>query len=82
MTYPKWVSRGADIGEILCLNAEEEAAVNAERDERENGDAETSASTAEAVESIHTLRAKLDASGIAYDKRFGVERLKSMLPQE
>lgn len=32
MSYPKWVSRGYGLGEILCLTAEEEAAVIAARD--------------------------------------------------
>ena len=35
MSYPKWVSRGYGMGEILCLNADDEAAVDAERAERE-----------------------------------------------
>lgn len=27
MSYPKWVSRGYGLGDVLCLNAEEEAAL-------------------------------------------------------
>ena len=34
--YPKWVSRGHGMGQILCLNAEDEAAVHADREAREN----------------------------------------------
>lgn len=35
MSYPKWVSRGHGIGEVLCLNEDEEAAMHAERAQRE-----------------------------------------------
>lgn len=31
---------------------------------------------------VEELRAKLDAAGIEYDKRWGVEKLKAALPQE
>jgi hypothetical protein len=33
--YPKWVSRGHGIGQILCLNQLEEDTVNSEREARE-----------------------------------------------
>lgn len=35
MSYPKWVGRGFGIGEVLCLNEEEEAAILKDRAERE-----------------------------------------------
>lgn len=31
------------------------------------------------LESVDLLRAKLDAKGISYDKRLGVEKLKALL---
>jgi hypothetical protein len=34
-----------------------------------------------AADEAETLRAKLDASGIAYDKRWGVEKLRAALPK-
>lgn len=70
MTYPKWIQRTPDLGPILAVNEEEEAQFS--------GDAETGAD----ADTIHTLRAKLDAAGVSYDKRFGVERLSALLPKE
>lgn len=37
MTYPKWVSRGHGLGEILCLDEAEEAAVLAPKEEQRTG---------------------------------------------
>lgn len=73
MSYPKWVSRGHAIGQILCLNEDEEAAVNAEREARENPPSED--------DDIDAIRAKLDEAGIEYDKRWGIKRLKELLPE-
>lgn len=76
MSYPKWVNRGYGLGDILCRDADEEAAVHAERDARENPQPEP------VEETVDTLRAKLDAAGVAYDKRWGIDKLKAALPQE
>lgn len=77
MTYPKWVQRTQDLGPILAANEEEEAQYSGM-----GVDAEVSAPSQEMADTIHTLRAKLDAAGISYDKRFGVERLSALLPKE
>jgi hypothetical protein len=70
MTYPKWVNRGlGDSQVILCLNAEEEAAFVGKP-------ADPAPSTP-----VESLRAKLDAAGIAYDKRWGAGRLAELLPK-
>jgi hypothetical protein len=79
MTYPKWVNRGlGDSQVILCLNAEEEAAFVGKP-----ADPAPSTPVAEAAEpeTIESLRAKLDAAGIAYDKRWGAGRLAELLPK-
>lgn len=33
------------------------------------------------VQTVESLRAKLDAAGIAYDKRWGIDKLKAALPK-
>jgi hypothetical protein len=38
MSYPKWVKRGYGIGDVLCLNAEEEAAIHADTAARAIGE--------------------------------------------
>lgn len=75
MTYPKWIQRTQDLGPILASNEEEEAAYSGM-----GVDAEASAPSQEVADTIHTLRAQLDAAGIAYDKRLGVDRLRALLP--
>lgn len=35
-----------------------------------------------AVETIESVRAALDAAAIEYDKRWGLERLKALLPKD
>lgn len=81
MDYPKWVSRGFGMGEILCANADEEAAVNAEREARENPDADPAEADGQG-HTVASVRAALDAAGIAYDKRLGLAKLLALLPKE
>jgi hypothetical protein len=45
---------------------------------REHGPSEPTAAEADTVES---LRARLDAAGIEYDKRWGLKRLQELLPE-
>lgn len=114
MSYPKWVSRGIGLGDILCTCAEDEAAVVADNDARQSAadkaaaqeaqaaqqaldeaakakalaaqqaadeaDAVAAAKAEELVQTIASLRAQLDAAGIPYDKRLGVDRLRALLP--
>lgn len=76
MSYdPKWVSLGYGIGQVLCVNEDEEAAAEAKRAEIANPDGDTDAPT------IEDLQTKLDAAGIAYDKRWGAKRLAALLPK-
>lgn len=74
MSYPKWVSRGYGLGEILCLNEAEEAAVLKP--------AEPAAEPQKAAEwTVDTLRAHLDGLGIKYHHKAGLEKLKELLPK-
>lgn len=76
MSYPKWVQRTPDLGPILAANEQEEAEYSGM-----GTDAEADAQGTDAAETIHSLRAQLDAAGISYDKRLGVDRLRALLSQ-
>jgi len=84
MSYPKWVSRGYGMGDILCTNEDDEKAVLKDAEDRKAEAAAAAKKDAEEAEArtVEAIRARLDELGIKYDKRLGLEKLKELLPKE
>lgn len=74
MSYPKWVSRGYGLGDILCRDKDEEDAVL--------NPAAADEATGEGEPTVEELRAKLDALGIKYHPNAGVKKLQALLPAD
>ncbi len=84
--YPKWVTRAYGIGPVLCLNAEEEAAVLADWQARDKpAEQPKPVATLNLTQDVYMerdiqeLRAMLDKKGVKYDKRWGAEKLAEAL---
>lgn len=58
MTYPKWVSRGYGLGEILCRDEAEEAAVHADLKAFTSADVGTAMVTAATTDAATVLAAR------------------------
>ena len=56
--YPKWVSRGHGMGQILCRNEAEEAEVHKDNAARERPFAETVSSVVVTVEPVEAIPAR------------------------
>ena len=76
--YPKalYLNGDSQAEEVLVKDAEEEAAKRAEGF-RVYGEVQEQPGE----ETAESLRVKLDAAGIEYDKRWGIAKLKAALPE-
>jgi len=85
--YPKWIYPDGDVAKgFIVKDAEEHAARASETKTYADGSMATGLAplpdqSPEEQHTVETLRTALDAAGIAYDKRLGLEKLKALLPK-